>query len=141
MTTFRTCPDCAATLTTADHEGVPIDSCPVGHGSWLDRGELLQVAQRDADARPEAEQVAELRAASSATHFSDVMRTIQSESTRPCPVCRTVMRKQEYAGTSAVVIDSCAEHGVWLDTGELQRIEAYAEGIRSELARLVAAPS
>ena len=50
------------------------------------------------------------------------------------------MQQMIYAEYSNVVIDSCALHGVWLDAGELERIEAYAEGFRErEVATAAAA--
>jgi hypothetical protein len=48
------------------------------------------------------------------------------------------MRLTEYAG-SGIPIDECSEHGAWLDAGELERIEAYAEGVRRQARS--AAPS
>jgi Zn-finger nucleic acid-binding protein len=127
----RTCPDCRAPLDLVDHEGVSLDRCPAGHGTWLDRGELRQVVVSEAVPRPPAEAAVELQAAT-----IDAGHAILAEAGRPsraCPVCATGMRLTEYAG-SGIPIDECVDHGVWLDDGELERIEAYAEGVR-RLAR------
>lgn len=37
------------------------------------------------------------------------------------------MQRLMYAYDSGVHIDSCKTHGIWLDAGELQRIEAWFE--------------
>ena len=63
---------------------------------------------------------------------ADGARAVVAEADRParkCPVCGTGMRIHEYAN-SGVAIDECGEHGTWLDSGELERIEAFAEGMR-----------
>lgn len=108
-----------------------LDRCPVGHGTWLDRGELRQVVVSESVPRPESEEDAELQAAR-----QDAGHAILAEAGRPsrtCPMCGADMRLTEYAG-SGIPIDECLDHGVWLDDGELERIEAYAEGVR-RLAR------
>lgn len=38
---------------------------------------------------------------------------------KPCPVCGEMMQIDDEYG---VTIDTCPEHGVWLDAGELHRI-------------------
>lgn len=37
------------------------------------------------------------------------------------------MRRYVHQYASGVWVDSCEVHGVWLDRGELERLEAYAE--------------
>ena len=41
---------------------------------------------------------------------------------RSCPVCNRPMHKGIYAAVSGVLIDKCPEHGIWLDSGELQQL-------------------
>ena len=41
---------------------------------------------------------------------------------KQCPVCNERMRKLNYASVSGVLVDRCLEHGVWLDSGELQQL-------------------
>ncbi|MBX3230485.1 MAG: zf-TFIIB domain-containing protein [Labilithrix sp.] len=45
-----------------------------------------------------------------------------------CPVCRYEMERARFAGTSAVVIDVCNQHGTWLDRGELPALAAFLRG-------------
>ena len=40
-----------------------------------------------------------------------------------------------YSYDSGVVINVCADHGVWLDKGELERIEAYRDHWSQEAIR------
>ncbi len=41
---------------------------------------------------------------------------------RPCPVCQKIMNRQNFGHRSGVVIDYCKEDGVFLDSGELNRL-------------------
>jgi Zn-finger nucleic acid-binding protein len=40
----------------------------------------------------------------------------------PCPQCRSLMNRSNFARSSGVIIDLCKQHGVWLDPGELPKI-------------------
>ncbi len=125
----RSCPTCNAPLAAVSHEGVELDRCPDGHGIWLDKGELRAVVLSEAEDRPTEEELEALDAA--ARDHGQALLAEVTRGTRNCPVCARPMRITEYAG-SGVAIDECLEHGVWLDDGELERIEAYAEGIRNQ---------
>ena len=41
---------------------------------------------------------------------------------RPCPVCRTLMNRKLHGKRSGVIVDSCRDHGIWLDAGELRQL-------------------
>jgi Zn-finger nucleic acid-binding protein len=128
MPTELACAVCGTPMHTIHHEGVELDACPAGCGVWLDPGELRQVVASEDQPRPRVQQLDELERARGAT--AEVMSQVASEAVRPCPRCGGALRKRDYPG-STVVMDVCAEHGYWLDAGELQRIEAFAEGTRA----------
>jgi len=39
-----------------------------------------------------------------------------------CPVCLKMMNRTNFARISGVIIDSCRDHGIWFDPGEVERI-------------------
>jgi Zn-finger nucleic acid-binding protein len=39
-----------------------------------------------------------------------------------CPVCRVFMNRVNFGYRSGVVIDRCANHGIWLDSGEITHL-------------------
>jgi Zn-finger nucleic acid-binding protein len=39
-----------------------------------------------------------------------------------CPVCAELMNRRNFSSSSGVVIDTCAQDGVWFDDGELAQI-------------------
>ncbi|EDM73654.1 hypothetical protein PPSIR1_02678 [Plesiocystis pacifica SIR-1] len=54
---------------------------------------------------------------------------------RPCPVCNTLMNRSQYGRYSRVIVDTCKEHGVWLDEGELTQILEWVRDGGLERAR------
>jgi Zn-finger nucleic acid-binding protein len=42
-----------------------------------------------------------------------------------CPVCSSTLDRFVFCLDSGVTIDRCAEHGMWLDDGELARVLNY----------------
>lgn len=109
---------------------VEIDRCDGCGSIWLDVGELelLTRAQPVTDA-PEgtlAEVVARARAGLPA---EDVVRY------RNCPRCAALMGRRNFGEASGVIVDECPRHGVFLDPGELEAIEAFVRLGGPALAR------
>jgi Zn-finger nucleic acid-binding protein len=44
-----------------------------------------------------------------------------------CPACGDLMNRKNFGGSSGIVVDVCAKHGVWFDQGELPRIMKFVE--------------
>lgn len=57
---------------------------------------------------------------------------------RACPACRVLMNRRNFGGTSGVIVDICARHGLWFDRGELPRVLAFVErgGLERERATI-----
>jgi len=118
----RHCPKCGDGLVERPlkKSGIRVDGCPTCHGMWFDRHELEGHLGGPDDAfMPSAD---------------------SSVSSRPCPACGVAMTCFVVRG-SGVTIDMC-EHckGVWLDVGELQRLEECAlppAGILASLRRML----
>ena len=52
-----------------------------------------------------------------------------------CPSCAKLMNRNNFGGTSGIVVDTCPHHGVWFDPGELPRILAFVQAGGLERAR------
>ena len=130
---MRQCPVDDFTLKQETYEGVAIDVCPHCSGVWLDAGELeaLQNTQ-DSDFREvTTSDLDQVRAA-------EDMGRARSEDPRSCVVCNAGLVKKEYAFTSQVIIDNCPNgHGMWLDKGELSRLEMFFEN-EQDLSKILA---
>ena len=51
----------------------------------------------------------------------------------PCPDCKQLMNRSNFARSSGVIIDLCRQHGVWFDANELSKIIEFID--RGGLAR------
>lgn len=45
----------------------------------------------------------------------------------PCPDCRQLMNRSNFARSSGVIIDTCKQHGVWFDAAELPKILEFID--------------
>lgn len=128
-----TCPICSSTLQLSTHESVPVLRCT--HGLFIEPDALRgAVHDRTSDRSLQEEQQAE---AGTASTSAEVLEAEEAE--RACPVCREPMEKRVYAVQSGVRMDVCDDHGIWLDSGELERIEAWYEA--TERGAAAVAPS
>lgn len=46
---------------------------------------------------------------------------------RPCAVCGNLMVRRNYGRRSGVILDLCADHGLWFDADELHRVLAWVK--------------
>jgi Zn-finger nucleic acid-binding protein len=122
------CPVCTTDMKQETRAGVPVDIC-ADHGMWLDKKELMLITEA---ARYEQGEFV----------WGDIFRKEEAPPRDPkrslsCPHCAEDMKHELY---KEVEIDWCAEHGVWLDNGELEailnnlRLDAgYLRGVRLRL--------
>jgi membrane associated rhomboid family serine protease len=97
------CPKCLGDLNPIEHQGVTIDVCASCRGIWLDPGEMAQLRGADED-----------------------LPDLQT-STYICPRCEGGFETFEFAPGTNLFIDRCQDcRGIWLDDGELQRIQAIS---------------
>lgn len=105
------CPKCKSYMFPGRKKGVQIDCCSNCHGVWLDQGELATIAQTAKDI-PDAEPMSKTQ-----TNF-------------PCPRCGSNLSEQPYPANERLMIDSCTGcSGVYLDKGELEKIQLLAQQI------------
>lgn len=130
---MRKCPVDDFTLAQENYEGVTIDVCPHCSGVWLDAGELQALEENQkSDFRGVTQSALDtIRAA-------EDMARARSEEPRSCVSCNAGLTPKEYAYASQVIIDECPNgHGIWLDKGELNRLEMFFE-TESDLDKIVA---
>jgi Zn-finger nucleic acid-binding protein len=44
-----------------------------------------------------------------------------------CPACRTLMNRNNFGGSSGIIVDVCTNHGLWFDAGELPQVLKFVE--------------
>ncbi len=130
---MRQCPVDDFTLRPTEYEDVTIDVCLHCGGIWLDAGEL-EVLQKTQDSDFRGVPRSELDSVTAA----EGMAQSKDEGMRDCVSCKDPMEKCEYASSSQVMIDRCSKgHGIWLDKGELARLESFYED-QQDISKLFA---
>lgn len=123
------CPACGSPMEVDFERGVEIHRCIGCAGLWLDPGELDTMVD---DPGPTKADVATLRAG-----MKDVQVPTGPVRYRKCPRCRQVMQRRNYGSHSGVIVDECRAHGMYLDPGEFEAIEAFIKlgGLALEKSR------
>ena len=128
------CPRCFSDLAAERVEGTELDVCPGCGGIWFNPGELARLAQ----GRPGVLAGLDSRHAPP----PGARPPLELEGGLLCPVCRLAMREFEYPWAPGIRLDGCAHcQGVWVDDGELARIEAFVQRHRPGQAAPAAPPA
>ncbi|MBI3267447.1 MAG: Bax inhibitor-1 family protein [Planctomycetes bacterium] len=102
------CPKCSGYMFERRVRGVLVDLCAKCDGVWLDRTELAALTHTAAD-------VPQVAVAPRPTAFA-------------CPRCGAILHERPYADSSPLELDVCtACNGVYLDRGELERIQGLTQ--------------
>ena len=89
--------------------------CPKCEGLWVDAASLEQIcAERERQAA-----VLGLPQSAGGSGAGVVEVNIRY---LPCPVCRKLMNRVNFAHYSNVIVDVCKAHGTWFDRDELRRV-------------------
>jgi Zn-finger nucleic acid-binding protein len=91
--------------------------CSKCHGVWVDPVMLEQICTNN------EKQVALLGNTSEASSAQG--RDLEKIRYLPCPVCRQLMNRLQFANCSRVIVDVCKKHGTWFDRDELRRIVEF----------------
>ncbi len=123
----RRCPRCGVTLMAANVGNAIVHHCPRCDGIWVNAEVLQQICA-------DREKQAAVLGAAGPLPESDPN---QLEKIRylPCPICRKLMNRVNFAHCSHVIVDVCREHGTWFDKDELRRIIEFLRAGGMEAAR------
>ena len=107
---------------------VQVDRCSICRGLWLDKGELEEIQQT---IERDHGKLIDMPHDTVGASFEQVRQERQGPAR--CPRCDAEMETREYGYNSQVMIDACPDGcGVWLDNGELERLEAFYEKGRTD---------
>lgn len=122
----KKCPRCKGDLQLKSLADVTLLECPDCLGLWLD------VATFDKICAERERQAAVLGAAS----LTGSPPAPSKVSYVPCPECKQLMNRANFARCSGVIVDLCKKHGIWFDRDELSRIIEFIKDGGLDLARL-----
>lgn len=120
----RTCPRCQKALQTIDLklEGkFLIERCTDCMGLFFDPGELEAMLDKSV---------------SNVFHIDrgqlENLNKVHRHDEYPvgyikCPVCQKMMNRINFGSRSGVIVDTCKDHGLWLDGGELRQLMEWTK--------------
>jgi Zn-finger nucleic acid-binding protein len=120
------CPRCRQPLNALSIEGTSLRECQRCGGLWADVETFESVcSEREKQAAVLVFTTKREVAAAPPVKISYV----------PCPDCKQLMNRSNFARASGVIIDTCKKHGVWFDAEELPRIIEFIRKGGIEIAR------
>jgi Zn-finger nucleic acid-binding protein len=107
------CPRCKLRLQAVGIDAVIVRECKKCGGIWTAADTFEEIC---AD---QEQQAAVMSFIGSEAHSNPNPPAI---SYVPCPDCKTLMNRSNFARSSGVIVDMCKQHGVWFDADELPKI-------------------
>jgi Zn-finger nucleic acid-binding protein len=120
----RICPRCDKKLHVLDLKlggSFFIDRCDTCLGIFFDSGELEHILEEQVKT---AHEVDHQRLN---TLIDERRKEDYGMAYIKCPVCQKLMNRKAYGSRSGVIVDTCKEHGVWVDGGELGMLFRWAK--------------
>lgn len=112
------CPRCKVKLQSLRIDAIGIRECERCGGFWSDGVTFESICSN------KEQQASMLGFSGSYVHPASAPATI---SYVPCPDCKQLMNRSNFAKSSGVILDMCKQHGVWFDAGELPKIIDFIE--------------
>ena len=124
----RLCPRCQQNMNAVVIGGNSVRECTRCEGIWVDAAQLEQICT-------EREKQSAILSVSTAAQ--QAVRDVERIKYVPCPVCRQLMNRVNFAQCSGVIVDACKSHGTWFDKDELRRVVDFirAGGFEKKRAR------
>lgn len=122
------CPHCKVNLDAVTIGSTNLLECGHCEGIWMDNPSFAQIcASRE-------EQAAVLGMAFSMSENPVAMTDLKVRY-YPCPTCKSLMNRVNFAHCSGVIVDICRAHGTWFDKDELRHIVEFIRGGGLDKAR------
>jgi Zn-finger nucleic acid-binding protein len=127
------CPRCRKPLEMVMLGQTEVCECPGCQGIWADK-EIVEQVCADRDKQTLVLGTASALPPAAGTSLEKEIRYL------PCPICKMLMHRVNFARCSAVIVDVCKAHGTWFDRDELRRVVEFlrAGGLEIAHAREIA---
>ncbi len=126
-TTHELCPRCRVEMEAVLIGQTHLEECPKCEGIWADADSLQKICadreQQSAVLGMPTAQAAETVKIEEHIHYI------------PCPICKNLMNRVNFAHCSTVIVNVCNQHGTWFDKDQLRRMVEFIRGGGLEKAR------
>jgi Zn-finger nucleic acid-binding protein len=102
-------------------------TCDTCNGLWVDAATLQRLVSERLKPSP---MLGTGIAGPAQTHVK-----LEAVAYAPCPICKSLMNRVNFAHTSGVIVDVCTSHGTWFDADELRRVLEFISAGGLEAAR------
>jgi Zn-finger nucleic acid-binding protein len=118
------CPECRKPFAAYAGQGGTLGECAACGGQFVEHALLEELLERREVHRP-------------VTRTPPPRENPLSKPVRylKCPSCAGMMNRNNFGGTSGIVVDVCTRHGIWFEAGELPRVLAFVQAGGLERAR------
>jgi Zn-finger nucleic acid-binding protein len=126
----RLCPRCQSEMESVAVGSASLRECARCEGLWVDVESFEQIIN-------EREQQSSVLGAASIIpkQAGGVGSAPNKVRYVPCPECKQLMNRVNFARCSGVVVDVCKGHGTWFDRDELRQIVEFIRGGGLEASR------
>jgi Zn-finger nucleic acid-binding protein len=122
------CPRCRVDMNAVAIGGTHLRECPRCEGIWADAAALQQICDDREKQAAVLGMPAEVQPPEGWTPDEQIHYL-------PCPVCRQMMNRVNFAHCSHVIVNVCKPHGTWFDKDALRRIVEFIRAGGLEKAR------
>jgi Zn-finger nucleic acid-binding protein len=121
------CPRKCGSMRAVRFGGADMHLCDVCNGVWVDTETLQRLV---------AERLKPSPLLGTGIPTPPAARiTLGTVEYAPCPVCKNLMNRVNFAHTSGVIVDVCTKDGTWFDADELRRVLEFITSGGLEAAR------
>lgn len=121
------CPRCRVNTKEVTLGKSTLRECPVCEGLWVDTVALHQIT---------TDRERQATILGNAADLAPAMNLpLASVRYIPCPICKQLMHRVNFAKCSNVIVDVCKPHGTWFDKDELHRIVKFISAGGMDVAR------
>lgn len=130
-TSEQRCPRCRVEMEEVAVGSARLRECARCDGLWVDVDSFEQIIneREEQSVVLGTASIIPKQASGVANHAPDKIRYV------PCPECRQLMNRVNFARCSGVVVDVCKGHGTWFDRDELRRIIEFIRRGGLEVSR------
>jgi Zn-finger nucleic acid-binding protein len=121
------CPRRCGNMRPVRFGGADMYSCDTCNGLWVDTETLQRLL---------AERIKPSPMLGTGINTPPPERVkLESVQYAPCPICKRLMNRVNFAHASGVIVDTCTTHGTWFDADELRRVLEFVSAGGLEAAR------